>query len=147
MKIDLHTHSYFSDGELSPEELVKKAKNTNVSIFAVTDHNFLTDTKTLKDAVKKDGITLIDGIEISTLHRLPKSSISLHISGYGKELDKNILNNNLQKTIEGYNNRAKAIVNKLNTLFPTFNLDFDFLKKGSNEVYVSRNTLAKLLVA
>jgi len=146
MKIDLHTHSYFSDGELSPEELVKKAKNTDVSICAITDHNFLTDTKTLKEEVKKDGVALIDGIEISTLYRLPSSSISLHVLGYGKKLDRNILNNNLQKTIDGYNNRARAIIEAINTVFPTLNLNFDTLKKNSTEAYISRNTLARLLV-
>jgi predicted metal-dependent phosphoesterase TrpH len=146
MKIDLHTHSYFSDGELSPEELVKKAKDTNVSIFAITDHNFLTGTKTLKEEVKKDGMVLIDGIEISTLYRLPSSNISLHVLGYGKKLDGNILNNNLQKTIDGYNNRARTIIKAINTAFPTLNLNFDTLKKNSTEAYISRNTLARLLV-
>ena len=146
MKIDLHTHSYFSDGELSPEELIKKAKDSNVSILAITDHNFLTDIKTLKEEAKKDGMVLIDGIEISTLYRLPSSSISLHVLGYGKKLDRNILNNNLQKTIDGYNNRALAIIGAINTTFPTLNLNFDTLKKNSTESYISRNTLARLLV-
>jgi len=147
MKIDLHTHSYFSDGELSPEELIKEAKDAKVSIFAITDHNILVNTDIFKEKARRNDITFIDGIEISTLRRLTNSSMSLHVLGYGKKLDRNTFNNHLQKTIDGYNNRARAIIRTLNTTFPTLNLDFDDLKKSRTEAYVSRNTLARLLVA
>ena len=37
--IDLHTHSTFSDGTLTPTELVTLAKNQGLSALALTDHN------------------------------------------------------------------------------------------------------------
>lgn len=36
--IDLHTHSIFSDGELLPYELVRRAVATGYSAIAITDH-------------------------------------------------------------------------------------------------------------
>ena len=39
MRIDLHNHTFHSDGILSEEELVKRAKLNHVDIFALTDHD------------------------------------------------------------------------------------------------------------
>lgn len=36
--IDLHTHSIFSDGELIPSELVRRAKVAGYRVIAITDH-------------------------------------------------------------------------------------------------------------
>jgi putative hydrolase len=36
--IDLHTHSIFSDGELIPSELARRAKDAGYRIIAITDH-------------------------------------------------------------------------------------------------------------
>lgn len=37
--VDLHVHSYYSDGSFSPKELVEYALNHNISAFALTDHD------------------------------------------------------------------------------------------------------------
>jgi len=36
--IDLHTHTVFSDGELIPFELVRRAEAAGYSAMAITDH-------------------------------------------------------------------------------------------------------------
>ena len=38
MKIDLHSHSVYSDGTKTPKELLSLAKENGISIFAITDH-------------------------------------------------------------------------------------------------------------
>ena len=38
-RCDLHSHSRFSDGTLSPTELVKLAEAQGISALALTDHN------------------------------------------------------------------------------------------------------------
>ena len=38
-KIDLHTHSFFSDGSMSPTELLFHAKEVGLSALALTDHD------------------------------------------------------------------------------------------------------------
>ena len=37
--IDLHTHSLFSDGDLTPSELVRRLEFSNYSAVAITDHS------------------------------------------------------------------------------------------------------------
>ncbi len=36
--IDLHTHSFFSDGELVPSELIRRAEAIGYKVIAITDH-------------------------------------------------------------------------------------------------------------
>ena len=48
-KIDLHTHSNKSDGELSPYDLVTKASNNGIQMLALTDHDTVSG---LSDAKK-----------------------------------------------------------------------------------------------
>ena len=38
MRADLHTHSIFSDGELIPAELVRRAQALGHDAIAITDH-------------------------------------------------------------------------------------------------------------
>ena len=37
--IDIHTHTNFSDGELSPSQLLTEAEKMGLSVFSVSDHN------------------------------------------------------------------------------------------------------------
>ena len=48
-KANLHTHSTFSDGSLSPEELKAEYKKRGYSILAITDHEHLIDYSYLND--------------------------------------------------------------------------------------------------
>ncbi len=145
MYLDLHTHSYFSDSELSPEEIINKARDKKTSILSITDHNFLPDTASIKTYAEKNQIQYIDGVEISILYRMPGSNFSLHILGYGRQLNREILNKNLQRTIDGYNRRAIAIIDKINKLFPGLRMDFQSLRLAGHEAYVSRNTIARIV--
>ena len=146
MRIDLHTHSYFSDGEYPHGEIILEAKHKGVTLLSITDHNVLSNTEQTKEYAEESGIYFIDGIEISTLYRLPNATASLHVLGYGKTLNRSLLNEELSGTIESYTTRARKIVDKLNKSFPTLCLDITILKKNSHETYISRNTLARLLM-
>ena len=46
--IDLHTHSFLSDGELSPAELVRRAEHAGYNVIGITDH---ADASNLDDLV------------------------------------------------------------------------------------------------
>ena len=39
MLTDLHIHSYYSDGTMSPQEIVEEAKNRGLEIISITDHD------------------------------------------------------------------------------------------------------------
>lgn len=73
---DLHMHSTFSDGVLSPELLAYEAGLAGVNIMAVTDH----DTFAGSDSLRKleQPITVIAGVELSI-----RDMHGLHLLGYG----------------------------------------------------------------
>lgn len=63
---DLHCHSDQSDGILSPEALVSRAKEQEVSVLALTDHDTVIGLSRAKEKATQLGIELINGIEFST---------------------------------------------------------------------------------
>ncbi|MDI9818838.1 MULTISPECIES: PHP domain-containing protein [unclassified Legionella] len=65
--IDLHCHSNFSDGRLSPAALLNKAVESKIKILALTDHDTTAGLKSLHDAADNSLIRIINGIEFSVL--------------------------------------------------------------------------------
>lgn len=66
MIFDLHCHSYFSDGTLSPDEVVERAKARNVSVLAITDHDTIAGIEIAHKAAAANEVTVIPGIEFSS---------------------------------------------------------------------------------
>ncbi|MDH5231403.1 MAG: PHP domain-containing protein [Gammaproteobacteria bacterium] len=67
MIYDLHSHSTASDGVLSPEKLVERAAKKNVQFLALTDHDTTDGIAAAQRQAEVEGITLVPGIEFSTL--------------------------------------------------------------------------------
>ncbi len=61
---DLHTHTYYSDGQISPKELVKLAKKRGIKNLALTDHNSIKGVREALSEGKKQGIRIIPALEI-----------------------------------------------------------------------------------
>ena len=62
---DFHVHSHWSDGEFSPRELVRAAKEAGLSGLALTDHDPLSGLPELEAAGKEFSLPVYGGIEIS----------------------------------------------------------------------------------
>lgn len=73
-RIDLHTHSNISDGELTPEALVQKAFESGVHTLALTDHDSMDGVKRAQMAALDYGIEVISGVEISSQWSRPSTS-------------------------------------------------------------------------
>ncbi len=65
-RIDLHTHSTFSDGTMTPEELVAQAAKAGLKAFALTDHDTADGIPRALKAGREQGIEVVPGIEFST---------------------------------------------------------------------------------
>lgn len=71
MRADLHTHTIFSDGELIPAELVRRAMVLGHNVIAITDHVDMTNVEFVASNVAKacelgdDYIPVIPGVEIT----------------------------------------------------------------------------------
>ena len=65
MKYDLHSHSHYSDGSLSPAELVEQAIAADISHLALTDHDSIAGLAEARLAAQKTTLQLINGVELS----------------------------------------------------------------------------------
>ena len=78
MRADLHTHTVYSDGELIPAELVRRAMVLDHDVIAITDHVDMTNVEWVVSNVVKavelceDYIKVIPGVEIT---HVPPSKI------------------------------------------------------------------------
>ena len=75
MLADLHTHSHVSDGELSPAELLQRARSQQVELLAITDHDTIDGYLALADAEASP--QLVAGVEFSCVW----SKMLVHIVG------------------------------------------------------------------
>ena len=75
---DLHTHSTASDGQYTPRELVRLAKERGIEVLALTDHDNLDGLDEAVKAGEELGVRVIRGVELSA-----DDYPSLHILGYG----------------------------------------------------------------
>lgn len=73
--IDLHTHSTFSDGTLTPTQLIREAQTKDLSAVALTDHNTVEGLPEFVCAGLGSGVKVIPGVEFSTEYE----GIELHI--------------------------------------------------------------------
>lgn len=67
--IDLHVHSTFSDGTLTPSELVSEAERIGLAAFALTDHDCVLGIAEARNAARKikedSRPEVISGVELS----------------------------------------------------------------------------------
>ena len=76
-RVDLHAHSTFSDGTLTPTQLVALAKETGLSAIALSDHNTVAGLPEFLAAGETYGIKTVPGVELSTEY----TGKELHILG------------------------------------------------------------------
>lgn len=84
MLFDFHTHTFLSDGVLSPIELIRRAVSNGYTAIAVTDHAGVNDQERILDILVKEcaeasenmGITAVPGVELTHVppHRIAEAA-------------------------------------------------------------------------
>ena len=87
MKADLHNHSYYSDGFLSPSDVVKLASQGECDLFSLTDHDTTDGIAEAQLEADKLNIKFINGVEISAFWR----NMTIHIVALGVDVHNDIL--------------------------------------------------------
>jgi predicted metal-dependent phosphoesterase TrpH len=64
-EIDLHTHTYYSDGRASPTELVEYALGLGIKVLAITDHDNARAYREVHPLAVSLGLELIPGLELT----------------------------------------------------------------------------------
>ena len=117
--IDLHFHSSYSDGTMSPAELVALAQKNNLTGLALTDHDTIEGVKEFLHECQHYKITGLAGLEISSNH----GSQPIHILGYDFDLNNNSFRQAIKQLQATRITRNKKIVKKLNDLGITTSYD------------------------
>ena len=100
-KCNYHMHSNYSDGSLSPAQLVRKFVDEEYDIIALTDHDSIEGVKEFMaacEAVKIKGVT---GIEFSTSHRLNGKDYEICLLGYNIDPDNELMVNTCKELRAG----------------------------------------------
>ena len=63
--VDLHCHSWHSDGIFSPKEMAQRAHDSGVTVWSLTDHDTDTGWQEASAACEELGIRFIPGVEIT----------------------------------------------------------------------------------
>lgn len=111
LKIDLHSHTRYSDGHLTPQELLARAHNMQVDVLAITDHDTVAGLEEAHawQARQKRPLTIIDGVEISTRWH----GFDIHVVGLNVDRQDEVFCQRLNEQAEVRNERAVKIAEKL----------------------------------
>jgi len=76
LKANLHTHSTLSDGDYSPEEVIRLYSDAGYDVLSLTDHRIMQDISRYNSR----GLILLSGIEVHPCHTRP-DRMNWHIVG------------------------------------------------------------------
>lgn len=129
---DLHAHTIYSDGGLTPIALVMRAHELGLKTLAVTDHDNVSaiEVATIKGA--ELGVEIIPGIELTSY---VDENLDLHILGYFINRKDRHLNERLEFYKKQREAKSKKVVENLKKL--GFKIDFNEVKK------VAKGTIAQ----
>lgn len=133
--LELHCHTTYSDGTLTPAQLVKAAVAAGVRALAITDHDTLSGWEEAQRAASECNLEIVPGVELSTAY----NGRSLHILGYYPNSQK--LLPPLQERVAGRHRRARQMADKLAAL--GYPIELPEMRGG---VAPGRPHLAKALV-
>ena len=142
--VDLHVHSYKSDGSLSPSDLVSLAVKKGLTAFALTDHDTVAgidEAMEACEAYRKKGIAIsvIPGIELSTEYQ----NRDIHIVGLMIDKEKREFKEKLEYFIAQREERNRKMCKK----FEAFGIYFtyeDLCAENPNRV-ITRSHYAQYL--
>lgn len=109
-KVDYHIHTVYSDGQATPTEIIKTAKELEYDRIAITDHDNVDGLAEAKIAAEALNMTVIPGIEIAVE---TEEGIGLHMLGYEIDSDNEELKEFLVKLIERREERNRELFRAL----------------------------------
>ena len=139
-KIDLHTHSNKSDGELSPNDLVTKASINGIQMLALTDHDTVSGLNDAKKAAVEENISLINGVELSTQW----DNKTIHIVGLNIEAENILIIKACKKLKVLRKDRAKKISHRLSKV--GIRGAYEYTKKLAVNGNITRFHFAQFLI-
>ena len=140
-EVDLHLHTTYSDGRLTPTQLVDLVAQRGLRVVAVTDHDSTEGlAEAMEAAAKYPDLTIIPGIELST--DTPGNEI--HVLGYFINYADSGFQSTLSEFREGRLDRASRMVSNLEKL--GISIDWERVLELSDGGAVGRPHIAQAMV-
>ena len=139
MIVDLHTHSTASDGQYTPSELVKLAKDRGIEVMALTDHDTIDGVNEAQRAGDALGLQVIRGVELSA-----KEYHNFHILGYGFKDGDTELSRLCEKLRAGRDERKHKIIDFLRE--KGIHIDLTEVEEVAGGEVIARPHFARVLV-
>lgn len=115
---DLHIHSQYSDGTLSPEEIVRAARHAGASMISVCDHNVIEGTARVAPLAAAAGLRYLHGAEIDTIW----DGIDVHILCYGADIAHPALRSVLRHARERLDTMSVDLLQRMAADYPALSL-------------------------
>lgn len=139
---DLHTHSVYSDGTLTPSEILRLAQDLNLSAVALCDHNTVSGLPDFLKASKNLNIKAVCGAEFSC-EFLGKE---VHLLGlFIKEEQFDAVTKKVQVLAERKEQSNRQLTRSLRRA--GYQIDYDELKSASAGGQVNRANIAAKLTS
>lgn len=136
---DLHTHSVYSDGTTTPQEIVELAAQIGLHGIALTDHDTTDGWREAREHAARLGIDFLPGIEITTRD----GSRSTHLLAYGIDPHFEPLQRELEQVRVSRVTRAQTMVQRLSA---DFLIDWASIVGAEDARTVGRPHIADALV-
>lgn len=120
MRIDLHTHSSYSDGTGSPAQVITEAAAAGLDVVALTDHDTVSGWPEAQSAADAAGITLVRGMEMSASW----GGRSIHLLAYLYDPDHPELVRELETVRSSRDLRIARMVELLGADYPQLTAEF-----------------------
>ncbi len=138
--IDLHLHTNFSDGLLTPTQVVCKAREMGLKAIGIVDHDTIDGIAEAVEAGSRENVEIVPGVELSTQYQ----GKDLHILGYYFDPNHPRLKEYLEMFRQERYRRATKMIQNLNTL--GIHLTMDEVNKRSRGKNIGRPHLAEVLM-
>ena len=139
-RIDLHLHTRYSDGSLTPAEVVDLAHQAGVTALAITDHDIVDGIPHALDAATPLGIEVIPGVELSSRF----NEQELHVLGYFFDWRDSTFGDHLAQQRRSRHVRNPQTIERLNALGLELSEEEVKAKAGSDSI--GRPHIAQVLV-
>ncbi len=141
--IDLHVHSTFSDGTLTPQRIVEYAAKRKLAAIALTDHDTTDGVPIAQEHSTQFGLEVIAGVELSV--EMPgRGDLELHILGYCLDYQDASFQERLSFFRKKRHERAVTMLEKLKDL--NIFLDGTKLLETTNDNAIGRLHFAQALL-
>lgn len=137
--VDLHTHSTYSDGTLTPAAVVAAAKDAGLAAVALSDHDTVAGIPEAVEAGRRLGVEVVPAIELSS-----ESVTETHILGFYIDTESPVLKSKLEYIKETRMRRSEDVCRTLTELGLPITIE-DAMKYSGGDI-VCRGHIARAMM-